>query len=118
MKPKPDQARINADFEFFDRKSRRVEFLYQDPWRVLRIQSDLIQSIETMARSLEDSQHVVAVFGSARKSASDQYCESARELCRQLAWPNRRANCQQQQKSENRQTGTPAKGDERPKILV
>jgi uncharacterized protein (TIGR00730 family) len=61
-----------------------VEFLHDDPWRVLRIQSDLIQSIETMARALEDSERVVAVFGSARKSASDRYCEHARETCRML----------------------------------
>lgn len=86
MKPKakPKTPKVNADFEFFDRTSRRVEFLYEDPWRVFRIQSDLIQSVETMARALENSERVVAVFGSARKSKSDQYCEHAHEVCRQL----------------------------------
>lgn len=66
MKPKQkaEKPKVNADFEFLDRTSRRVEFLYDDPWRVFRIQSDLIQSVETMARSLEDSERVVAVFGS------------------------------------------------------
>ncbi len=50
MKPKskPKTPKVNADFEFFDRTSRRVEFLYEDPWRVFRIQSDLIQSVGTM----------------------------------------------------------------------
>ncbi len=84
MKPKSQQPKVNADFEFFDRTSRKVEFLYEDPWRVFRIQSDLIQSVETMARSLEDSERVVAVFGSARKSDSDPYYEHARETCRLL----------------------------------
>ena len=86
MKPKQkaEKPKVNADFEFLDRTSRRVEFLYDDPWRVFRIQSDLIQSVETMARSLEDSERVVAVFGSARKSESDPYCEQARQVCREL----------------------------------
>ena len=83
-KSKNKNPKANADFEFLDRTSRRVEFLYEDPWRVFRIQSDLIQSVETMARSLEDRERVVAVFGSSRKSAADQYCEQAREVCRQL----------------------------------
>ncbi len=84
MKPKPKLRNANPDFEFFDRTSRRVEFLHEDPWRVFRIQSDLIQSVETMARALEDSEHVVAVFGSARLPESDQYCAHARDVCRQL----------------------------------
>ena len=79
------QPRITADFEFLDRTKRKVEFLYEDPWRVLRIQSDLIQSVETMARALENSERVVAVFGSARKAATDVYCDQARETCRLLA---------------------------------
>jgi len=83
-KSKPGTPKANADFEFFDRTSRRVEFLYEEPWRIFRIQSDLIQSVETMARSLEDSERVVAVFGSARKSESDPYCEQAREVCGEL----------------------------------
>lgn len=86
MKPKtkPKHPKVSADFEFFDRTSRGVEFLYEDPWRVFRIQSDLIQSVETMARALADSERVVAVFGSARKPESDKYCEQAREVCRHL----------------------------------
>jgi uncharacterized protein (TIGR00730 family) len=75
---------MTPDFEFLDRTMRKVEFLYEDPWRVLRIQSDLIQSVETMARALESSERVIAVFGSARKSETDEYYEKARETCRLL----------------------------------
>lgn len=63
---------------------RKIGFLYEDPWRVLRIQSDLIQSVETMARALEASERVVAIFGSSRKPGTDPYYEQARETCRLL----------------------------------
>ena len=81
---KPKKSKENPDFEFLDRTTKKTDFLREDPWRVFRIQSDLIQSLETMTRSLEDCQRVVAVFGSARKPESDPYCRQAREVCRQL----------------------------------
>ncbi len=81
----PADPRRNPDFEFLDRTMRRVEFLYEDPWRVLRIQSDLIQSVETMARALEGCERVVAVFGSARLPESDEYYQMARTTCRMLS---------------------------------
>lgn len=74
----------NADFEFLDRTMRGVEFLYKDPWRVMRIQSDLIQSVETMAKALQDREQVVAVFGSARLKETDRYYQDARLTCRLL----------------------------------
>ncbi|MCO6454566.1 MAG: TIGR00730 family Rossman fold protein [Pirellulaceae bacterium] len=80
----PAQRSATPDFEFLDRTSRRVGFLYEDPWRVLRIQSDLIQSVETMARALEGVERVIAVFGSARRPATDEYYALARETCRLL----------------------------------
>jgi uncharacterized protein (TIGR00730 family) len=73
------------DFEFLDRASRSARFLFEDPWRIFRIQSDLIQSVEAMTRALEGSRKVVAVFGSARTSQTDEYCQQARVTCRQLA---------------------------------
>ena len=73
------------DFEFLDRASRSANFVFEDPWRIFRIQSDLIQSVETMARALDGSQKVVAVFGSARTSETDDYYQQARFTCRRLA---------------------------------
>lgn len=77
--------RKTPDFEFFDRTRRGVQFLYEDPWRVLRIQSDLIQSVETMTRALEGSEKVVAVFGSARQDVSSPYYQQAHTTCQLLA---------------------------------
>lgn len=74
----------NPEFEFLNRSRSKTGFLYEDPWRVLRIQSDLIQSVETMARALENQERVVAVFGSARTSEANKYYDVARETCRQL----------------------------------
>lgn len=84
MNSQPSEKKT-PDFEFLDRSIRKMHFLYDDPWRVLRIQSDLIQSVETMARALEGSEKVIAVFGSSRKDESDQYYQLARTTCRLLA---------------------------------
>jgi uncharacterized protein (TIGR00730 family) len=75
---------MSADFEFLEPKGRRVRFLHEDPWRVLRIQSDLIQSVETMARALEHSDKVVAIFGSARLDETTPDYALARETGRLL----------------------------------
>ena len=73
------------DFEFLDSSAPQPPaFVFEDPWRVLRIQSDAVQSIETMARALEGWNRVVAVFGSARLPESDSYYQLARETCRLL----------------------------------
>jgi hypothetical protein len=57
----------DPDLEFLDNTTRRsIGFLYEDPWRVMRSQSDLIQGIEVMTRALEGRRRSVAVFGSAR----------------------------------------------------
>jgi hypothetical protein len=52
---------------------------------VLRILSDAIHGIETMARALDGWKRVVAVFGSSRKGEDDPYYQQARETCRRLA---------------------------------
>jgi len=83
--PSEHSARHTPDFDFLDRTRQRTAFLNEDPWRVLRIQSDLIQSMETMARALADWDRVVAVFGSSRMREEDRYYQSARETCRLLA---------------------------------
>ncbi|MDA1016434.1 MAG: TIGR00730 family Rossman fold protein [Planctomycetota bacterium] len=75
----------NPDFEFLDSAVRRpVSFLQDDPWRVLRIQSDTIQGIDTMARALNGQRRAITVFGSARMPESDSSYAFARETCRRL----------------------------------
>ena len=97
--PKPDAASseppetrlaanpivANPDFEFLDSALRRpVSFLQDDPWRVLRIQSDIIQGIDMMSRALNGCRRAITVFGSARTPESDPTYAFARETCRQL----------------------------------
>lgn len=73
------------DFEFLDSSIRPgTAFLYEDPWRVFRMQSDTIQGIEVMARALEGHPRSVAVFGSARLPEDDPVYYLARETCRRL----------------------------------
>lgn len=75
----------NPDFEFLDATAAPPSaFLHEDPWRVLRIQSDAIQSIEMMARSLEQCSRTVAAFGSARSTEADREYQIAWETCRRL----------------------------------
>lgn len=72
---------VNPDFEFLDSSAHRAtEFLFDDPWRVLRIQSDTIQGIEVMARAL-GGRRAITVFGSARLSQNSEACVFARETC-------------------------------------
>ena len=82
----PDTVPLpTPDFEFLDSSARPgSEFLYEDPWRVFRMQSDTIQGIEVMARALEGRSRSVAVFGSARLPATDPVYQLARETCRRL----------------------------------
>ncbi|MCM2369848.1 TIGR00730 family Rossman fold protein [Aporhodopirellula aestuarii] len=75
----------DPDLEFLDSSTRRpVSFLHEDPWRVLRIQSDLIQGIEVMTRALEGRRRAVAVFGSARLPESDPSYQLAHQTCQLL----------------------------------
>ncbi len=73
------------DFEFLDSTARPgTGFLYEDPWRVFRMQSDTIQGIEVMARALQSRRRSIAVFGSARLPESDPVYALTRETCRRL----------------------------------
>jgi metallo-beta-lactamase family protein len=75
----------DPDLEFLDSSIRYpVSFLHEDPWRVLRIQSDLIQGIEVMTRALEGRRRAVAVFGSARLPESDPSYQLAHRTCQRL----------------------------------
>ncbi len=75
----------DPDLEFLDGSTRRpVSFLHEDPWRVLRIQSDLIQGVEVMTRALEGRRRSVAVFGSARLPESDPAYQLAHQISQLL----------------------------------
>lgn len=75
----------DPDLEFLDSAVRRpIGFLREDPWRVMRIQSDLIQGIEVMARALDGRRRSVAVFGSARLAEDDPSYQLAHQTCQLL----------------------------------
>ena len=75
----------HPDFEFLDSQVRQpVSYLHDDPWRVLRMQSDTVQGIDLMARALEGRRRAVAVFGSARTAEADPAYVRARQTCRRL----------------------------------
>jgi uncharacterized protein (TIGR00730 family) len=57
------------------------DFTASDPWRVMRMTSELVQGIDTLAHLPP----AVTVFGSARTRAGDQEYELAREVARRLA---------------------------------
>jgi metallo-beta-lactamase family protein len=72
----------DPDLDFLDSATRRpIGFLHEDPWRVMRIQSDLIQGIEVMTRALQGRRRSVAVFGSARLPESDPSYQLAQRTC-------------------------------------
>lgn len=80
-----DSSKLHPDFEFLDSATRRpVSFLHDDPWRVLRIQSDTIQGIEVMTRALNGRRRAVSVFGTARATETDDAYALARDTCRQI----------------------------------
>jgi len=61
--------------------SSRVDFTRTDPWRVLRIMSELIEGFDTLA-GVEKG---VSIFGSARTGPDDPQYQAAQETSRLLA---------------------------------
>jgi uncharacterized protein (TIGR00730 family) len=59
----------------------RVDFTRTDPWRVLRIMSELIEGFDTLA----DVEKGVSIFGSARTGPGDPQYGAAQETARLLA---------------------------------
>ncbi len=82
---KPETPRVSPDFEFLDRTQQSKAFYDRDPWRIMRIQSDLVQGVEVMSRALEERDGVVSIFGSARQAEGSPIYESTRSTCRHLA---------------------------------
>jgi uncharacterized protein (TIGR00730 family) len=58
-----------------------TDWVHQDPWRVMRIQSEFVEGFGTLA----ELGRAVSVFGSARTAPGDPRYEQARELGRRLA---------------------------------
>lgn len=56
-------------------------FIKEDPWRILRIMGEFVESFETMSRVSP----AVTVFGSARTPKSDHYYKAAVKLGKELA---------------------------------
>ncbi|MFO1513930.1 MAG: TIGR00730 family Rossman fold protein, partial [Verrucomicrobiota bacterium] len=56
-------------------------YIKEDPWRILRIMGEFVESFETMSRVSP----AVTVFGSARTRRSDPYYKAAVRLGKELA---------------------------------
>ena len=56
-------------------------FIREDPWRILRIMGEFVESFETMSRVGP----AVTIFGSARTPGKDRYYKAAVRLGKQLA---------------------------------
>jgi len=56
-------------------------FIKEDPWRILRIMGEFVESFETMSRVSP----AVTIFGSARTRRSDPYYKAAVRLGKALA---------------------------------
>lgn len=79
------QIEGHADTEFLNSPlSVPADFIHEDPWRVLRIQSDAIQGVEMMTRALQGCKRSVAVFGSARTDSMSETYKLAVDTTRQL----------------------------------
>ena len=58
-----------------------TEWVHQDPWRVMRIQSEFVNGFGALA----DLGPAFSIFGSARTSADNPEYETARELAQKLS---------------------------------
>ncbi|HEY0253729.1 MAG TPA: hypothetical protein VGC41_19495, partial [Kofleriaceae bacterium] len=64
---------VTEDQKLLDNNTE-ADFRRSDSWRVLRIQSELIEGIDALA----DVKRAVAIFGSARTTPDDPYYKAAR----------------------------------------
>jgi uncharacterized protein (TIGR00730 family) len=72
---------IKDDFELLDASRQDPAFTMEDTWRVFRIMSEFVEGFEQLAAVGP----AVSIFGSARMSGQDPYCEQARQTARLLA---------------------------------
>jgi uncharacterized protein (TIGR00730 family) len=76
-----DRPPITEDEKLLQEAGPRVDFTRTDPWRVLKIMSELIEGFDTLA-SIEKG---VSIFGSARTGPDDPQYRAAEETARLLA---------------------------------
>ena len=60
-------------------------FVREDPWRILRIMAEFVDSFETLSAAGP----AVTIFGSVRPAKSDRYYKLALAMARDLARNNR-----------------------------
>jgi uncharacterized protein (TIGR00730 family) len=81
----PRAGRKTEDEQLLERpelyEPRRADFTHSDPWRVLRIQSEFVEGIDTLAHLGP----AVTIFGSARTPEDNPDYQNARALARRLA---------------------------------
>ena len=75
------QKKEYDDFLKASLKSELQDFTDSDPWRVLRIQSEIVEGFEALSKIGP----CVSIFGSARTLKNNRYYKAARETARLLS---------------------------------
>lgn len=81
---KPEGFKDNEDKELFRTQAKiesRPHFTMEDPWRILRIQGELVEGFDALSKI----KPAIAIFGSARLGPESRYYEACRETSRLLA---------------------------------
>jgi len=76
-----DKHKIYHDFLELSLKNELQDYTDSDPWRVLRIQSEIVEGFETLSKIGP----AISIFGSSRAKEGTQYYEAARETARTLS---------------------------------
>lgn len=76
-----DKHKAYNDFLELSLKSELQDFTDSDPWRVLRIQSEIVEGFDALSKIGP----AVSIFGSSRTKDGTQYYEAARETARLLS---------------------------------
>lgn len=77
-----DSKKISNDHELLSIKhDETTEFTDTDPWRVLRIQSEIVEGFDALSKIGP----AVSIFGSARTPEGAHYYEAARETGKQIS---------------------------------
>ncbi len=72
---------VKSDFDLLDASRQSADFARHDTWRVFRIMAEFVEGFELLA----PLGPAVAIFGSARAGADDEFYERARQTARLLA---------------------------------
>ncbi len=76
-----DKHKLYHDFLELSLKSELQDYTESDPWRVLRIQSEIVEGFEALSKIGP----AISIFGSARVKEGSQYYEAARETAKLLS---------------------------------